>query len=166
VTISRMSDSKLLRDYFTWEQTDCELRMQSLCLKRKLIMVAGAQRDTREIVGRYLNMIRIQLQQTSSTRCRVPLSCPSKIAANKVGVPHRGVGGCRAWPKNLNGESSLTCYIIYTKRQDKTTPARVVGNRTCERPTAASEDSLGPNLHHAFMSQARTKSFEIKTFSL
>jgi len=28
---------------------------------------------------------------------------------------------------------------------------------TCERPTVASGDPLGPNLHDAFMSQARTK---------
>jgi len=45
VTISRGSKSKLLRDYFTWDQTDCGLTMQLSCLKRKLgsNMVAGAQ---------------------------------------------------------------------------------------------------------------------------
>jgi len=34
-------------------------------------MVAGAKGDTPEVVGRHFNMIRIQTQQTSNTRCRV-----------------------------------------------------------------------------------------------
>jgi len=45
--------------------------MQVSCLKRKPDMVAGAQRDTPEVVGWYLNILRIQTQQTSSTRYRV-----------------------------------------------------------------------------------------------
>ena len=45
--------------------------MQVSCLKSKANMVAGTKRDTTQVVHRYLNMIRIQTQQTSSTRCRV-----------------------------------------------------------------------------------------------
>jgi len=43
VTISRESKSKLLRDYFIWEQTDCGLTMQvsGLTQKSKPNMVAG-----------------------------------------------------------------------------------------------------------------------------
>ena len=83
------------------------------------------------------------------------LSCtqPIKIVANEVRVPHLGAGVRRACPKT--GEGPLTFYIIYTKQQDKTTLARV-GKYTCERPITASEDSLGPNVLHAFMSEART----------
>jgi len=45
--------------------------MQVSSLKRKPNMVVGAKGDTPEVVGQYLNMIRIRTQQTSSTRCRV-----------------------------------------------------------------------------------------------
>ena len=36
---------------------------------------------------------------------------------------------------------------------------------TCERPTAASGDSLGPNIQKAFMSQTRTKGFAAENFT-
>ena len=36
VTISRRSRSKLLRDYFMYERTDCGLTMQLSCLKTYL----------------------------------------------------------------------------------------------------------------------------------
>ena len=67
---SRRSKSKLLRDCFTLEQIDCGLTMQLSCLKSKPNMLAGAKGDTPEVVCWYLNMIHIQTQQTSSTRCR------------------------------------------------------------------------------------------------
>jgi len=42
---------------------------------------------------------------------------------------------------------------MYTKEQDKTTPG-LVGKDTSERLMAAWGHALGPNIHHAFMSQA------------
>jgi len=64
VTISRRSKSKLLRDCFTQEQTDCGLTMHLMRLKSKPNMVACAKGGTPEVVSRYLNVIRIQAKQT------------------------------------------------------------------------------------------------------
>ena len=58
----------------------------------------------------------------------------------------------------LNWGGPRTLYIIYTKQQDKTTSGWV-GNYTCEHSTAASGDSLGPNMQQAFISQTCTKGF-------
>jgi len=48
---------------------------------------------------------------------------------------------------------SSTFYSVYTKQQDQTKPARI-GIYTCERTTAASGDSLGPNLQNASLPNA------------
>jgi len=85
MTISRRSKSKLLRDYFTLEQTDGGLTIQVCCLKSKPNMVAVATGDTPEIVSRFLNVIRIQAQKTSRTRFGVWLgSGPCVCVALRV----------------------------------------------------------------------------------
>ena len=88
----------------------------------------GQARDTK-----YLDTVNVK-HTLSCTR-------PNKLAAKGVGVLYLGVAGRRAWPKSWEGP--LMFYIIYTKQQDKTTPARV-GNHTCERPTTVYGVSLGP----------------------
>ena len=81
------------------------------------------------------------------------LSCTvsSKIAVTGVGEQYRGLAGRRSGRRL---EKVVTYYMMYTKEQDKTTPGRV-GKDTSERLTAAWERALGPNIQHAFMSQAR-----------
>ena len=69
-------------------------------------------------------------------------------------MQHDGVAGRRAWPKIW--ECPLTLYIMYTKQQDKATPARV-GINTCERPTVTSRDLLGPNIQHALKIELQAK---------
>jgi len=65
----------------------------------------------------------------------------NKITGKGVGAQHLGVTGRPAWPQIWGGP--VTIYIMYTKQQDKTVPAGV-GNHTCDGPTLACGDSLGP----------------------
>jgi len=62
-------------------------------------MVAGAQGETPEVVGRCLNI----LCDTNSdiTNVKYTLSCtrPSKIVASGVGESYLVTGGRRVWPK-------------------------------------------------------------------
>jgi len=113
VTISRRSRSKLLRDYFTSELTDCGLTMQVSCLKRTTNIVAGAQEDTLEVVGRYRNMLRDTYSDTTNIECTVSCTRSCNIAASGVGVPHLGAAGRHAWPKIWEGLRTL--YIIHTR---------------------------------------------------
>ena len=95
MTISRRSRSKLLRDQFTQEPTDCGLKRQVSCLKHKPSMVAGAQEDTPKVVGRYL--ISVGDTYSDTTNVEYTLSCtqPSKIVANGVGEPYLRAAGHR-----------------------------------------------------------------------
>jgi len=82
-------------------------------------MVAGAKGDTPEVVGRHLNMIRIQAQQTSSARCRVLGRRAKSYQARWGCTPGQQVAARdrRLW-------RSSEFFIIYTRQQDITTPAR------------------------------------------
>jgi len=62
-------------------------------------MVAGAQGDTAEVVGRYLNVLRDTYSDTTTVKYTLSSTRPCKLAANRVGVPHLGAVGRRAWPK-------------------------------------------------------------------
>ena len=132
-------------------RNDGGLTIRMSCLKDKPNMRAGAKWEGhtwgRRSAPQYYKYL-------SAVSVKHTLSCtgPSKIAAKGVGVPHLGVAGRRAWPRTWEGP--FTFYIIYTQQRDETTTARV-GMNTCERTTVAARDLTGPNIQHAFMSEAR-----------
>jgi len=68
-------------------------------------MVAGAQEDTPEVVGRYCNMLRDTYSDTTNVEYTLSRSCtgPIKIVANGVwvGEPHLGAAGHHVCPKIL-----------------------------------------------------------------
>ena len=76
-------------------------------------MVAGAQGDTPEVGGQYLNMLRDTHSDTTNVEYTLSCTWPSKIVANGVGEPHLGAAGRHEWRKTW--ESPPTLYIIYTK---------------------------------------------------
>jgi len=71
--------------------------MQVSCLKSKRNMVSGAKGDAPEVVGRHFNMMLIQTQQTSSTRCRV-LDLAKSLQGRGT-TPWPGAGGRRGKKK-------------------------------------------------------------------
>jgi len=92
--------------------------MQVSCLKRKPNMVAGAQGETPEVIGRYLNILFDTYSDTTNVKYVLLCIQLAKIIANRIGVPHLVARGPCAWPRAWEGPR--TFYIIYTKH-DKTT---------------------------------------------
>jgi len=60
--------------------------MKVSCSKRKPNMVAGAQGDTPEIVGRHLNILLDTYSDTTNVEYTLSCTRPSKISPNGVGV--------------------------------------------------------------------------------
>jgi len=77
--------------------------MQVSFLKRKPNIVAGAQGDTPEVVGRYLNILCDTYSDTTNVKYTLSCTRPSKIVANGVGVPYLGAAGRCVWPKIWEG---------------------------------------------------------------
>jgi len=63
---------------------DCGLKMQLSYLKRKHNIVPGAQGDTHEVGGRYLNFRRDSYLDTTNVKYTLSCPWPGKIVANGV----------------------------------------------------------------------------------
>ena len=59
--------------------------MQVPCLKRKTNMLAGAQGDTPEVGGRYLNILRDTYSDTTNVKYTLSCTRPSKVIVKEVG---------------------------------------------------------------------------------
>jgi len=101
-------------------------------------MVPGAQGDTPEVVGRYLNIVCDVYSDTTNVKYALSCTHPSKNRSK------RGRGAAPLSPCVLYLAAGLrrsSDFLHYHTKQDKITLARV-GNYTSARPTAASGDSL------------------------
>ena len=72
------------------------LTMHLSSLKRKPNIVAGAQGNTIEVVGRYLNILCDTYSDTTNVKYTLSCTRPSKIVPKGVGLQHLGTAGRRA----------------------------------------------------------------------